>query len=350
MCLAHHVEHPSETVQERGVVGFGCDGFLNHGLGFIQFLPALRPHVAEVVQRIGKTRLHFQYFLKDLGGTGIILVTLVGCAHLEVKQMGQATGFVLLGNKFGGGVVLDRIGVIFLPVVGEGGVILQLVVLLEAFACFLKNLETLVELVLRHVHVGEVVVDAFELLVEADGFAVVVNGRGPILVIRGQGATEIVHAVIGRLLQQDLLDLNERALAVVLLQVILQKSAAESHLVRVAFGQAHQEIFRCVPFANEGIHVGQSVEQEEIVPTAPAFPGAIQQLDEQWSLGLPQVGMYAQMFHQQLREIHGEQEGDAFNFRGPLEHIQRFGALLLRIEDLEKGAMGEQDLGILADG
>src|SRR5437867_4472385 len=120
--LVEPEKHPAKAVEERRVTRLELHGLLDHLVGLLQIFPALGPHVAQIVQRLGEVRRQFQALAEIGFGFLELVVPLVSGAKLKEKSMSQQVGVFGAGDNLGGGEEFERIRVILHPRTGDGRV------------------------------------------------------------------------------------------------------------------------------------------------------------------------------------------------------------------------------------
>ena len=262
--LAELEKHPRHAVHEGRVLGFELHGLLDHVARAVQLHAALGPHIAEIIQRVGEIRGHFQTLLEIFFRLLEILVALVRRAELEIKSGGEARRFVGARPDFGGGQVPHGLGIVFEAVVGRRGEQLDDEVLFEFRPRFFQHDQPFLRLIQRDARAGEIVIGLLHVGIEQRDFLEISRGFLELLFLVGDQAENVVRLWIRRVLANDRLQLLGRLLAITAAQIKIGQALAKQRLAGKALLQFQIQLGRAHELANRPVNLRHPLQQNRL--------------------------------------------------------------------------------------
>ena len=192
------------------MLGSSFQGFFDELAGLAEFHVVFRPHIAQVIEGLGKVRRKPEASLKVVLGFGQVARALAGGAELEQEVLIEPFRVFGFGDNLGAIEVLHGPGIVLILAVSQAGDKLQDEVLGIAGELLARRLEGghglagLLEVQLRGC---QVIVGLLEVRAQEDGFAEMLRSLVPFFVLKGQGPQVVVGGGVGGVLLDDGLEL-----------------------------------------------------------------------------------------------------------------------------------------------
>ena len=183
---------------------------------------------------------------------------------MEIKRVRQAVGGRGPRDDFGSGEVLQRIGIILHPRVGQRCVELADETFGKLVARPVEGLQGVLGLVVIDLRGGQVVVGRLKVRAQENGLVETLGRFLGVFVLEENAAQQVLGLGIGGRLPDNRPELSGGVRAILLAQVKLDKFVAQSREVGQPIQESEIELHRAVQVAQETEAVGQPLQQGRV--------------------------------------------------------------------------------------